>query len=203
MTKRIAIFLIALFGLSVASASTKLLNLWKDPEYKGKMKNVLVAGVTKPGMRSIWENIFVYELDKRGIKATPSYELFPESDEKIPEDVFLKKVSSAGFDGIILTTSLGVETGKKYVASYLTGAAPVYYASWYGGYANGMQFWRQPGYEKDILNVRMETTVWDTAPPGKMIWSGTSEAINVKSAVKVSKDVTSSIIKELSSKKIL
>jgi hypothetical protein len=49
----------------------------------------------------------------------------------------------------------------------------------------------------------METTVWDTAPPGKMIWSGTTEAVNVTSAVKVSKDVTSSIIKELSSKKIL
>lgn len=202
MTKRIAIFLIALFGLSVASASTKLLNLWKDPEYKGKMKNVLVAGVTKPGMRSIWENIFVYELGKRGIKATPSYELFPESDEKIPEDVLRKKVMDAGFDGVILTTSLGIETGKKYVASYITGT-PVYYGSWYGGYAVGVDFWRQPGYEKDITNVRMETTVWDTAPPGKMIWSGTSEAINVKSAVKVSKDVTSSIIKELSSKKIL
>lgn len=166
------------------------------------MKNVLVAAVTKPGMRSIWENIFVYELEKKGVKATPSYELFPDSDEKVPEDVFRKKVSEVGFDGVILTTSLGIETGKKYVASYLVGG-PVYYGDWYGGYAVGMDLSRQPSYEKDILNVRMETTVWNTAPPGKMIWSGTSEVINVKSAVKVSKEVTSSIIKELSSKKIL
>jgi hypothetical protein len=202
MKKQFAIFLFAIITISVASASTKLLSMWVDPAHKGKMKNVVVIGVTKPGMRTIWENIFVYELEKRGIKATPSYELFPDSDQNIPEDVVIQKVAAGGFDGIILTTSQGIETGKKYVASYITGA-PVYYASWYGGYATGVQFWRQPGYEKDIVNVRMETTVWDTAPPGKMIWSGTTEAVNVTSAVKVSKDVTSSIIKELSSKKIL
>jgi hypothetical protein len=202
MAQRALSALIAILFITTAYASTKLLNMWVDPAYKGKMKNVLVVGVAKPGMRQIWENIFVYQLGKKGIKGTASFEVFADSQQKMLEDTLRQKVKEGGYDGVILTTG-SVEAGKKYEASYIV-AAPTYaYTSWYSGYAIAYDFWRQPAYEKDITNVRMETTVWDATPPGKMIWSGTSQAVNVKSAVKVSEDITGSIISELSRKKIL
>ncbi len=203
MWQRLTSFFILVLFFSVAFAGPKLYNMWKDPEYKGKMKNVLVVGATKPGMRQIWENIFVYELDKRGIEATASFVLFAEKDGQLPEDLLRQKVSEGGYDGVILTTSQGLEEGKKYVPSYLAGS-PVVYPSWYGGYGVYVGLTKQPGYEKDIANARLETSVWDTkTQPGKMIWAGTTEVVNVTSAVKISKDVVNSLIKELSGKKIL
>jgi hypothetical protein len=200
--QRVSIFLVGFLLLSVAFASPKLLNMWKDPEYKGKMTNVLVVGVTNPGMRQIWENIFVYELGKRGITATASYKLFPDSQGKQAEEILRQKVKEGGYDGVILTTLQNIEKSTKYVPGY-TIAAPNLYPSWYGGYGIWYDYWHQPGYEKDITNVRLETTAWDTTGQGKMIWSGLTEAVNVKSAIKVSKDVSSSLIKELSGKKII
>ena len=202
MFQRLLVIVLILLFITLGYAGTKLVNMWVDPAYKGKMKNVLIVGSAQPGMRQIWENIFVYQLRQKGIKGTASFELFADSQQKMLEDTIREKVKEGGYDGVILTTG-SKEAGKKYEASYLA-AAPTYaYTSWYSGYAIAYDFWRQPAYEKDITNVRMETTVWDATPPGKMIWSGTSQAVNVKSAVKVSEDITGSIISELFSKKIL
>src|SRR5262245_13028093 len=131
MFKRVLTISIAILFITTAYASTKLVNMWKDPEYKGKMKNVLVVGIAQPGMRQIWENIFVYQLGKKGIKGTASFEIFADSQQKGLEDTVRQKVKEGGYDGVILTTG-SKEAGKKYEASYIV-AAPTYaYTLWYG-----------------------------------------------------------------------
>lgn len=202
MLQRALIVLLLLTFLSVAFASTKLLNMWVDPDHKGKLTNVLIVGITKPGMRQIWENIFVYELGNKGVKATASYKLFPDSEGKLAEEKLQQVVTAGGYDGVILTSVLGVETGSKYVPGYV--GAPLFYGSLWGDYGTAYDYYTQLyGYEKDITIVRLQTKVFNTAPPTKIIWSATSEAVDVTSAIKISKDVTGSLMKELFGKKIL
>lgn len=202
MLQRAIIFLMAFFFLSVAFAGVKLLNMWVAPSYKGKLTNVLVVGITKPGMRQVWESIFVYELGKKGIKATASYQLFPDSEGKLAEERLNQVVTEGGYDGVILTNVLGVETGQKYEPGYI--GAPLFYSTLWGDYGTGWDYYTKlSGYEKEITNVRLETSVWNTTPPAKMIWTGTSEAVDVTSAVKISKEVSASLLKEFFSKKIL
>jgi hypothetical protein len=202
MLQRALVFLMVFLFLSIAFASTKLLNMWVEPGYKGKLTNILIVGITKPGMRQIWENIFVYELGKRGVKATSSYKLFPDSEGKLAKEKLQQVVSEGGYDGVILTSVVGVESGSKYVPGY--GGARLFYGTLWGDYGTAYDYYTQLyGYEKDINIVRLQTSVWNTAPPSKVVWSATSEAVDVTSAINVSKDVSSSLMKELFSKKIL
>jgi hypothetical protein len=61
-------------------AHTKIVNSWKDPEYQGLPKKVLVHGIAyNPDIKAVFENKIVDQLNKHGVAALASHGLLPDS----------------------------------------------------------------------------------------------------------------------------
>jgi len=95
----------------IESCSTSsLVDVWNDPSYKEPpLKKIFVIAIRKDQVqRRIWEDAFVDELSKEGIKSTPSYSLFRDM---LPDtNQVIQLVQDIGFDGILITRILSSET---------------------------------------------------------------------------------------------
>src|SRR5689334_8028861 len=67
------------WGLAGCGSQTSLTNMWRDPTFSSPpMTKVLVIAVKRdPAMRRIWEDGMTQEMSEHGVKAVPSYQLFP------------------------------------------------------------------------------------------------------------------------------
>ena len=79
-----------------------------------------------------------------------------------------------------------------------------YYNSFYGYYGALYPVVYSPDYLREDKTVRIETNVYDTrTPEGKIVWTGTSDTFNPRSADKAIDSVTKLIVKELQKDGIL
>jgi hypothetical protein len=73
-----------------------------------------------------------------------------------------------------------------------------YYSSFYNYYGAIYKQVYSPEYLREDTTVRVETNFYAAAPPSEeIIWTGTSESFNPKSAQKVIDDLDRLIVKEL------
>jgi hypothetical protein len=90
--------------------------------------------------------------------------------------------------------------------TYIPGQAYVlpYYNTLYGYYGTVYPVVYSPDYLVKDRTVRIETNVYSVRPPdGELIWTGTSDTFNPRSAHKVIKPVVNLIVKELEKQAIL
>src|SRR5262245_20836152 len=106
--------------LAGCGTQTSLTNMWRDPTFSAPpMSKVLVIAVKRdPALRRIWEEGLNKEMDEHGVSAVPSYQLFP-GDLPDTQQV-IESVRSQGFDGVLITHSLGTEVSQHYVPGYVT-----------------------------------------------------------------------------------
>ncbi|HEY2924832.1 MAG TPA: hypothetical protein VGJ98_07675 [Candidatus Eisenbacteria bacterium] len=183
--------------LGGCSSGTQLVDMWKDPTAPSTpIRKMLVVAIRKdPLSRRIWEDGFVTALEKRGVTATPSYNMFPNA---APDTVQIERaVREHEFDGVLLTHRLGATTQTTYVPGY-TRLEPVWVRSrWSNAYHT---YWREvyePGYTETDQVVRHRVDVWSTAGGWRLVWSGTTESINPNSSRDVNVQITKLIIPEL------
>lgn len=128
---RILLFLPVCLILSCAGAN--LVNVWKDPRYSSPMTNLLIVTMSpNAAMRRLWEDDFVFELEKHGVTATPSYRLFPDA---VPDtEQVIEAVRQGGYEGVLVTHRLPTETERRYVPGYRSWEPVIFLSPW-GHYA--------------------------------------------------------------------
>lgn len=90
------------------------------------------------------------------------------------------------------------KTGHSYAIPY------AYYRSFYGYYGMVYRQVYSPDYLREDTTIRIETNSYAATPPdGELIWAGTSDSLNPKSAQKVIDGVVRLIAKELKKQGIL
>ena len=158
--------------LSWACASTKLVNIWRDPGYAGPpITKVLVIGVTKQsGIRRTFEDIFAERLRDYRVTAVQSYTLIPE-DGEVSHERLAHAIAQSGADAALITRLVRVDRQIQvypgtYVGPPFVGFYGFYSSAWVG-------FYDPPqAYAYDV--VTSETTLFE-AKTNRLIWSGTSE----------------------------
>jgi hypothetical protein len=171
MGKRFVFFLFACIFLPPSCATTKMTDVWKDDNYRGTIRKVVVIGIFKePDTRKIFEGEFAARLKERGVDATASYKIV--SDAELPDkDVVIGKIRKLGVDAVLVTRVVDMETvkaqvpGKGYVV-------PVYYST-YGEYIS-YSYQYEPGYTALEGHADMETNLYGLGDQ-KLIWSGRSK----------------------------
>jgi hypothetical protein len=71
---------VALAFVLSSCAHTTIISSWKDPEYQGRPKKVLVHGIAyNPDIKIVFENKLVDQFNKHGVAAVASHGLLPDS----------------------------------------------------------------------------------------------------------------------------
>jgi len=160
------LFLLACGCLFASCATTKLTQAWKDDQFRGTIRKVVVLGVLmEPDTRKIFEDEFADRLRARGVEAVAGHKLI--ADAELPDkDVVIGKIRSFGADTVIVTRIVAKETEQVSVPGrgYLV---PRYYG-YYGAYYSYVY---KPGYTEVEGFADAETNLYSVGD-GKLIWSG-------------------------------
>jgi hypothetical protein len=169
LAKRFALFLLVCFCLPASCATTKMTDTWKDDNYRGTIRKVVVIGIFKePDTRKIFEDEFADRLRARGVDATASHKIL--SAAELPDkDVMIGNIRKLGADGVLVTRVVDTETVKTHVPGQAY-VVPTYY-SYYGSYYS---YSYRPGYTETEGYAYTETNLYGLGDE-KLIWSGRSK----------------------------
>jgi hypothetical protein len=86
---------------TAASGQTVLTDIWKDKDYRGVAKKVMVFWIVQvPQNRLLAENEFVRQLKARGLSALPAYVII-EPDKLVDRDTAIKKIKDLQVDALL------------------------------------------------------------------------------------------------------
>jgi len=195
--------LCCLMILIESCSSSVLVDVWNDPSYhEAPLKKMLIIAIRKdPVQRRIWEDAFVGELSKHGVKATSSYHLFPDL---LPDtNQVIQTVQEKGFDGLLVTRLLLAETKTHYVEGYVTSARESRYNDFRQRYDIYYRDIQHPGYIESQIIDRRAIDVWAIKNEERMIWSATSNSPERNSVEAVQNDIADLVIPELARNAII
>jgi hypothetical protein len=197
---------LAIPALLLAS-SPKMELSWKNPDYKGAgvFKNILVLALNgKAENRAEFEDELVAAMARPGIQATQSYVFLPRPDATPIDMKDLKElIREQKFDAIVMARLTKAEIKTTYVPGEVYNPYPFYgnLAEYYG-VVNPIVY--SPGYLEKEKIARVETNFYATAKAdGELVWTGTTNAFDANSAMKVIKDLVKIVIKELEKNDVL
>ncbi len=203
-----ALTLCALAILPVANAAAaKLLVSWKNRAYSGqKPHRVLVLGMSgNPEIRADFEDDLSTAIKGDGLEAIPGNTIFfrPRSGE-LDRDYLDGQIRDFKIDAVLVSRLVRVDKTVTNIPGYSYVVPYAYYRSFYGFYGAIYQQVYSPGYLREDTAVRVETNFYSATPPNEeLIWTGTSDSFNPKSAQKVIDGVVKLIVKELKKQDIL
>jgi len=149
------------------------------------MTHILVVGArVDPTQRRTLEDGFASALSMHGVRATPSYVLFPD---QLPDKAQARAVvQREGFDGVLVSVLRGIREETFIDVRVNPG----------GGFFNG--YWG-PGWAEPLPppqtneDVKFETTLWNPQGPGKLVWWAVTETANPSSG----REFVSSLVKSI------
>jgi hypothetical protein len=198
----------ALAILPVANAkAAKLLVSWKNPNYSGqKPHRILVIGMSEnPEVRADFEDDLTAAIANDSLEAIPgnSILLRPHSAELDPD--YLKgQIRDFKIDAVLVSRLIKIDKKTTYFPGYAYTVPYAYYRSFYGYYGTVYRQVYSPDYLREDTTVRVETNFYSVSPPdGEIIWTGTSDSFNPKSAQKVIDGVVKLIVTELKKQDLL
>jgi len=189
------ILLLLLFNLLPGCASVSLVNTMRDRTLPAKQyKKLLVVGVTaKPQMRQVFEEVFVAEVTKKGLAAIPSYTITGVS-EKPARASLEEAVKKTGADGVITTRVVGTRKETEARAGFIMTDRGV--TNVYGVPITFASFVGQPVEVTLSTEAAIETNLFDSET-GRLVWSGTSNAVNPEGIIKVTGELADTVIKAM------
>jgi hypothetical protein len=192
--------------LVLSATSPKLLLSWRNPNYSGaQFKNILVLALNgKSEGRLEFEDLLVAAIAKPGIQATQSY-VFLARPDATPIDINDLKtvIREHKFDAIVVARLTKRETKTTYVPGQVYTPVP-YYGTFYGYYGAVYPVVYSPGYLQKENIAQVETNLYSTAKPdGELVWTGTTNAFNAHSPMKVIKKLVEVVIKELEKQNVI
>lgn len=177
--------LLLLFGTGLAGCapSTQITGSWKSPNATSQTYDkIIVAALTDDVQaRQVIENNLQAQLQKQGINATKSIDVFPPAlmrESGSDTDMLMNRIKGDGYDAIMTAAVIDQETETQYVpGSYAY--APVTRFGWYGnfrGYYNYLYpTLYQPGYYDKDKVYYLETNLYD-AQSENLLWSAQSKS---------------------------
>jgi hypothetical protein len=194
--------------LPVANAKTaKLLISWKNPAYSGaKPRRILIIGMSQnPEIRADFEDDLSSALANDGLEVIPGNHILfrPDSFDLDPE--YLRgQIRDFKIDAVLVSRLVKVDKKTTYIPGHSYVVPYAYYRSFYGYYGTLYRQVYSPDYLREDTTVRVEINFYAASPTdGELIWTGTSDSFNPKSAQKVIDGVVKLIAKELKTQNIL
>jgi len=207
---RFCSFLIVILLLIPGCSSTVITGSWKNPDFKGQVKNVYIIGISKQDTtRRIFEDDFRSQLAKYGVNGIPSYQDLPTS-ENLSQEEIARKASSNGADAIMMVRAVGKRTEEVVTPGRVTGYAPAvprygygagyypnpYYRNYGSYYARSWDTVYQPATVTQYQVVTIEANLYEVSN-AELIWSAQLETTvegNMQSLIdgfieKVTKDL--------------
>ncbi|WP_321369596.1 hypothetical protein [uncultured Draconibacterium sp.] len=204
MKARIIVSLVALTFLW--SCSTTMKYTWTKENFEGKsFEKVLVLTISKNlKSRTLFENTVVDLLKEEGINATNALNVFTpvEKLDELSEDEIGNRIKSGGYDGVLITSLVEVNTKDVRVNNYN------YYPYMYGGrYGYGYRsfihynydFMYRDEYRQEKTYV-LETRLYDVNESDAkeaIVWSGQSELVDPSGSESASNAYSKSLVRTL------
>jgi hypothetical protein len=194
--------------LPVANArGVKLLMSWKNSDYSGaKPHRILVIGMSEnPQTRADFEDDLSSAIVNDGLEAVPGYSiLFRPHSGELDRDYLQGQIRNFKIDAVLVARLVKVDKKTTYVPGHSYSVPYPYYRSFYGYYGSVYHQVYSPDYLREDTTVRVETNFYAaTSADGVLIWTGTSDSFNPKSAQKVIDGLVKLIVKELKTENIL
>lgn len=173
--------------------ATQITGSWKNPEAAAKQyNNVIIAAMTNNVVvRQQVENDLQAQLQKQGIKAVKSIDIFPPSaSSRTGPDVneILDKVKANGYDGILTVAVVDEERETRYIPGNYT-YAPITRFGWYGRFSGYYSYWSpimyDPGYYTEDKVYFLEANLYDSQTEN-LVWSAQSTSYNPSNLQKAS-----------------
>ena len=188
--------------LIISCATTKQVQVWKDASYQGKLKKILVIGVSQlPLMRNFFESEFVDQLKARGVEGVVSNKII--SPEKMRDkEAVLSAIKGMGIEAVLVTRVVD----KRYADQFYGGGVELmptdYYGGWDSIYAQGFAAAPLPVYQHSVDIVMLQTNVYDIQKE-KLIFSAISKTYVEGAKESVVKPFIEAMVKELAAEKLL
>ena len=195
------LLLLLLFSLT-GCATVSMVSSWKEQSATSKnYKKILVVGITENRqMRQVFEEVLAGEMSKKGVAATAGYTI-TGIEAKQSREMLEKAVNKTAADAVLTTrvtarkratdTRSGfVMTDRGFTNPYLSSddVMPVDLYGFYGAsVVSYATFDMKPVEVTTSTTFTLETNLFDAAT-GRLVWSGTSTAVNPKGIITVSKE---------------
>lgn len=191
-----ALVISALGACNKNQSSTTIAGAWKSPTHDDAFGSFFVIGVGKnEDRRRLYENQMVDALKGLGAAATPSWSVFPATQE-LERGAVLAAVADGGFDGVILAHVLRVEDQLQYVEGK-TQYVPTSNADLYMlDYDQKYEVVNEPGYYEKKTTYNIETILY-TADEGEKVWWALSETVNPKTVEQIIDEVAAAAAAKL------
>jgi hypothetical protein len=154
------LLLVAVFFLSSGCATTKLLSVWRDPEFTGTPRNIMVIGVmSNLVLKTQFEDEFVKQLKARGIDAVAGSSQLP-ADTTLDKDVIAAKMKDIGADTVLITRVIDRRTIESMASS---APGPPSRGQWYVIYSTsvaGMTSSLMAATQTNIYDLKTERLIW-------------------------------------------
>ena len=185
----------SLLMLPEFASSTKIKSHWKNPTATASSlqftKMLVMVTIKQELTRKVAEDKAVRLIEARGkAKAIPSYSIL-QMNELDDKELVKSKISSMGFDGVILMRYAGSEDEKKYEQT----EGWQNYDYFYGVYcpACGAVY---NSTTPNGVKVFIETMFFSLKEE-KLIWSGITETKDPKNPAKVVGEIAEEVVKTL------
>jgi hypothetical protein len=203
-----SLILCSLAVLSVANAKgAKLLMSWTNPNYSGpKPRRILVIGMSEnPAVRADFEDDLSSAIANDGLEAIPGNTiLFRAHSAELEPDYLRGQIRDFKIDAVLVSRLVKVDKTTTYIPGHAYVVPYGYYHSFYGYYGAAYHQVYTPDYLREDTTVRVETNFYAASPPdAELIWTGTSDSFNPKSAKKVIDGLVKLIVKELTKQNLL
>ena len=164
-------------------------------DFEGSFSKLFVMGVGKNDeRRRLYEDSLVSALDKEGVAAQASYEVFPQS-EKLEKEEVLRAVREGGFDAVVVTHVIWVSRDLKYVPGK-TRRIPTSSSNIYSfTYEQAYETVHEPGYYENYATYSVETMLFSVSRNGEKVWSALSETVNPESIEKLIDSVVAVVVR--------
>lgn len=204
MKIKILFFLAILVSIFLSCApATKLTTVWKDPEYSFQPKYIIVAGISKNDtVKKFFEDECVLELQKRGVRAEPSYLYLAVEDTAI--ELRKAKIEAQKCDAVLVvkvTDRKTVEIIQQ--GNTTTRKVPRIECNDLGEcFLTGYEFERTPA--DTIVNnyVMVESRLFDEIGH-KLVWRAESETLIGSNRESNIKDFVKTMLDDLTKKGIV
>lgn len=203
-------------------SSTKLIKTWSDKEMTPQQYNKLGVAVLfkDQSNRYITERAVTDQLKKRGLKAMPTYDVFPfagrfkeftkdETPEAV-DKIIVDKITENNFDGFMIITMFDKTQQERWVSdrSFMMGG-PGYYGTpysmagtYYDYYYYSLGTVYDTGRYVDEITYYLECNLYDVKTE-KLIWHAQTKSVNIKSIDKEAQKLADLIARQLISRKIV
>jgi hypothetical protein len=209
------IFAISILVIFSSCRSTELIGSWKREDMPSKSYHDVGIIVMTPNMssRSIVESDLSTILVQKGIRAIPTFDIFPfaakqelfeEVDEEEMQAHVRERVNKFEFNALLIITILDQETETRYnQGASFSMAVPAYQYNYYGYYHWAYATVSAPGYYSTKTTYFLESNLYDVETEA-LIWTAqTKTKKDANSIQKESKVFANILAQEITKKKVL